>query len=39
MTLADTTFFKISSALKENEIKSNRFILDDDILSDSGQED
>ena len=29
----------IKSNLKENEIKSNKFILDDDILSDSEQED
>ena len=39
MTLADTTFLTISSALKENDLKLSKFILDDDKLSDSEEED
>lgn len=35
MTLADTTFVKIVTHLKEHKLRIDKYLLDDDHLSDS----
>jgi hypothetical protein len=39
MTLADTTFVSIAKAIQETKLKMSKYILDDDYISDSEEED